>query len=135
MYACGPQCYVVIIWLSFLALLSLGTIKSFVLEKNQSLHFLCWIIFLALWRVEGMKKCRDSFTIIFTFHICHLCLFSVLLLLPLLQLSFRFWSHLSPHALRINTCLVKIIMTSFILQLTDIYLFYFAPKFRSLSVS
>ena len=55
-------------WLTFLALLSLGTIKSFVLEKNQSLHFLCWIIFLALWRVEGMKKCRDSFTIIFTFH-------------------------------------------------------------------
>ena len=99
-----------------LALLSL-----FVLQKNQSVHFLCWIIFLALWRVEGMKKCTDSFTIIFTFHMppLNFYLLSVLLLLSLLQLSFRFWSHLSPHTLRINTCLVKIIMTSFILQPTD----------------
>ena len=116
MYVCGPQCYVVIIWLTFLALL--GTIKSFVLKKNQSLHFLRWIIFLALWRVEGMKNCRDSFTIIFTFHMPPMFAFCIASS-SLLQLSFRFWSHLSPHALRINTCLVKTIMTSFILRPTD----------------
>ena len=55
-----------------LALLSL-----FVLQKNQSVHFLCWIIFLALWRVEGMKKCTDSFTIIFTFHMPRLFAFCI----------------------------------------------------------
>ena len=96
-----------------LALLSL-----FVLEKNQSLHFLCWIIFLALWRVEGMKKCRDSFTIIFTFHMPPMFAFCIASSFSIATF-FSFLKHLSPHALRINTCLVKTIMTSFILQPTD----------------
>ena len=50
---------------------------TFLYFKKQSVHFSFWIIFLALWRVEGMKKCRDSFTITYSFHMPPMFIFCI----------------------------------------------------------